>query len=1400
MRHAEGCIIVFAAGNSNDDVGYYFPGNYDKTIAVAAIAYPNTRASFSNWGDEIDVAAPGVDILSLRAAGTDGYGDGSHIVDEMYYRASGTSMACPHFAGQVAAMLSLCPEMGFEEVRNAICSSADDAGDPGFDIYYGYGIMNVHKSLLAIPSSVGRIFLNSAYYNAEVNPIVTVIDTDLNLNTGAQDTAVAVAWSSTETAPESVFLTETGNDTGIFVGYANIILGTTPIAGDGVIVVQDNDTLTVKYDDASPVGSKLDTAAIDRVPPIISSTTLETELTLYEAGVLTATWNTDEPATTLVHYGTTTAVEEVAEEEGYVTAHIITIPNLEPNTIYYVAVESADMAGNIAYDDNGGDFYQFIVEAPYCTIVPANGFTFEIPEHSDSFEDIITISNLSAMELLFEIAEASKPWISFSQDSGALVQGESVEIIVTFNPSSLGTGTYTTEIVIYHNGSPKGPAILPVTLNVIPAPAVHYQSYSVIDDWSCGSFLVNGDERFNPGERVGLRIDAKNIGTLPATGVNATLSLTQSDPYVTIIDGTINFPDIPAGAAASSLDNFVIEAGPGAPYGHKVDFNAVIADSEGHIWDNPFSIILSIPYFIEFHSQAVQISNNTYEYWDYYRSCKPQMSIDSNDNIYVVWQDVPEEEGAYDLKILFRRSNNCGRTWMTQVTGIDTNPKASGLDSGLPRITSDNNGNVYVMWQDWRFYGQPYALPDLYLNYSNDYGGTWQPNDIRLRADTTEHIDPFVYAITSDDNGHVYVVWADWRNGKGDIFFNYSADHGHTWQPNDIRLDTDAAGSADSRWPTMVSDDNGNVYVAWTDWRDGSGQINDRQIYLNYSNDHGETWQPNDIRLDAGLGGGSPNITIDNSGNVYVVWVKSGVRFTYSNDYGHTWHTNPLRIDSDPGTNTKLFPQMCADENGNVYVIWLEYRSPVGIYFNVSHDYGHTWQAQDARIPANKWRWPNFGIACDNNGHVYVIYDNKGPYAQTPSGVFINYSLDHGHNWQPNDLLLPGADNAWLYGGAQIKASSNGNVYVLWESIIDGIPQAFFLSFEPISSPELYDIPDITCEEDSLCAFDITARSPQNDSETELFFITDELAPGLQGNMSSADLTTSFDSITKLTTGIFSWIPPLDCATVYYPVVFVARDPLTDLYDYQAITIGVTPAGYKGVLPGESIQSVVDDSISGDNIYVFKDTHEEDIQIENKDISLIGENLSTAIKGNISFCNSDSSIEKLSILYKQGSAVTYSDSYYNDFKLQNDAGITAINSAITVTNCIIMPAPDIFGAAKFGKGIQIWSLYGGTDISPIIDNCEISNTDTGIYLHSQAFGGAILGEIKNNALDNNNYGILLRMHKEKPLIHDNEITNSTNGIHITYEDGTLLQERLDNIINNTFFGNTDDIWCDELGE
>ncbi|MFH0839567.1 MAG: right-handed parallel beta-helix repeat-containing protein, partial [Candidatus Omnitrophota bacterium] len=120
---------------------------------------------------------------------------------------------------------------------------------------------------------------------------------------------------------------------------------------------------------------------------------------------------------------------------------------------------------------------------------------------------------------------------------------------------------------------------------------------------------------------------------------------------------------------------------------------------------------------------------------------------------------------------------------------------------------------------------------------------------------------------------------------------------------------------------------------------------------------------------------------------------------------------------------------------------------------------------------------------------------------------------------------------------------------------------------------------------------------------------------------------------------------------------------------------------------------------------------------------------------------------------------------------------------------------------KFGSGIKIWNLCQSTDASPLIEDNLILNARVGINMFSQAFGGQILGEIRNNTIVNNGCGLLLRMHKENPLIQDNIITDSSDsGIHFTYQDGAFLNARLVKIIGNVFFNNPRHVWCDATQE
>ncbi|MCK4660599.1 MAG: S8 family serine peptidase, partial [Phycisphaerae bacterium] len=145
--HALGCICVAAAGNDNYSMNYFAPANIDTVIAVAAVDHLDHKYPTSNWGTLLDVAAPGADILSLRAAGTDFAYDGQHFVppgdiNARYYRSTGTSMACPHVSGLAAWITVAAPQFDNDAVRKTIRDCADDLGSPGFDVYFGHGRIN----------------------------------------------------------------------------------------------------------------------------------------------------------------------------------------------------------------------------------------------------------------------------------------------------------------------------------------------------------------------------------------------------------------------------------------------------------------------------------------------------------------------------------------------------------------------------------------------------------------------------------------------------------------------------------------------------------------------------------------------------------------------------------------------------------------------------------------------------------------------------------------------------------------------------------------------------------------------------------------------------------------------------------------------------------------------------------------------------------------------------------------------------------------------------------------------------------------------------------------------------------------------------------------------------------
>ena len=150
VRYAydSGVLVVAAAGNDDTNMKFY-PAGYDESVAVAATDEYDNKASFSNWGDWIELAAPGVNVYSTMPTYHVTMNDWGYSMNYAYM--SGTSMACPHVAGLAALVWSLYPNKVKDWVRLWLRYTADDVGDPSFDVYYGYGRINARRTVEQAP-------------------------------------------------------------------------------------------------------------------------------------------------------------------------------------------------------------------------------------------------------------------------------------------------------------------------------------------------------------------------------------------------------------------------------------------------------------------------------------------------------------------------------------------------------------------------------------------------------------------------------------------------------------------------------------------------------------------------------------------------------------------------------------------------------------------------------------------------------------------------------------------------------------------------------------------------------------------------------------------------------------------------------------------------------------------------------------------------------------------------------------------------------------------------------------------------------------------------------------------------------------------------------------------------
>lgn len=162
LAFSAGATLVAASGNMAPLVtAVSYPASDPDVIAVGSCNAAGGKSSYSQYGSNLDVVAPGGEsswmggttetiwstwVVSVNESNED---PSLSPADHVYMSAEGTSMACPQAAGVCGLILSQNPSLTNVQVRDVLRSSASDLGPSGFDNETGYGMVNAYSAVLA---------------------------------------------------------------------------------------------------------------------------------------------------------------------------------------------------------------------------------------------------------------------------------------------------------------------------------------------------------------------------------------------------------------------------------------------------------------------------------------------------------------------------------------------------------------------------------------------------------------------------------------------------------------------------------------------------------------------------------------------------------------------------------------------------------------------------------------------------------------------------------------------------------------------------------------------------------------------------------------------------------------------------------------------------------------------------------------------------------------------------------------------------------------------------------------------------------------------------------------------------------------------------------------------------
>jgi hypothetical protein len=388
----------------------------------------------------------------------------------------------------------------------------------------------------------------------------------------------------------------------------------------------------------------------------------------------------------------------------------------------------------------------------------------------------------------------------------------------------------------------------------------------------------------------------------------------------------------------------------------------------------------------------------------------PDIAVDSQGTVYVVWQD--DTVGGSGL--LYSTLSAGDGNWSTPQSISGT----SSI-SASPRIAVDQQGSLHVVWQD-SIGGEP----GIYWAVRSSDGSWSTPQQITGTSANSSAPD-----VAVDAQGNPHVVWEEeLAEGNTDIIYATKSDESD-WLTQNISNDHEGSAS-----PSIAIDDQGNLHVVW---QGDPLQITGGYLDILYTAkpSNGDWSAPVDISHNQ-RPSAHARIAVDGEGNPHVVWEETydeyatDIRPRYNTKSGGNWLAQPENI-LPSSTEGIMFchPDIAVDPTtGNPQVVWYDNTRQTGegyplwsIGYAARQDNGEwlTW----VNISLNSLVATEPSIAIDASGHTHVAWQQS----TTQGDIDIAYSSlvtsapDKPANTSPHD----GATNVSLTTTLQSSAFSD---------------------------------------------------------------------------------------------------------------------------------------------------------------------------------------------------------------------------------------------------------------------------------------------------------------------------------------------------------------------------------------